>query len=392
MNKLKSVDQETIKILNQKKIINLLYRNKQLTKQEISQKLNISIPTVINNINELIEQGIVDDSGVAESTGGRKPTIIRFLPNSRYSFGVCITKDKVRIILTNLNFNIIEERAFDMPEEVEDFRNLILKIKDKMEDILDSYKIPFDKILGIGFSLPGTVDEEKLFLKNMTNFKLKNIYFKEFEKEFKVPIFIENEANASAYAESFINFKGSKNNLVFISITEGIGAGIIINNNVYKGVNNRAGEIGHMTVVKNGRKCNCGKKGCWEVYASKKALLSEYTKAFGIKNKNLNDFLDMTKDNLKAKEILDNYVGFLAEGIKNIILVFDPQNIIIGGEVFSYKNLIEEDLINKVFEDNSLYNKDECNVMFSSLGGNAAILGASLLPMERVFFLTENVI
>ncbi|MBP2033709.1 putative NBD/HSP70 family sugar kinase [Clostridium algifaecis] len=392
MNKLKSVDQETIKILNQKKIINLLYRNKQLTKQEISQELNISIPTVINNINELIERGIVDDAGVAESTGGRKPTIIRFLPNSRYSFGVCITKDKVRIILTNLNFNIIEERAFDMPEEVQDFRSLILKIKDEIEDILSVYKIPFDKILGIGFSLPGTIDEEKLFLKNMTNFKVKNIYFKEFEKNFKMPIFIENEANASAYAESFINFKGYKNNLVFISITEGIGAGIIINNNVYKGINKRAGEIGHMTVVKNGRRCNCGKKGCWEVYASKKALLNEYKKEFGVKNKSLNDFLDMTKDNLKAKEILDNYVGFLAEGIKNIILIFDPQNIIIGGEVFSYKDLIEEDLINKVFEDNSLYDKNECNVMFSSLGGNAAIFGAALLPMESVFFLTGNVI
>lgn len=392
MNKLNAIDQETIKALNQKKIIQLLYRNKQLTKQEISQALKVSIPTVISNVKELIEQGFLDESGVAESTGGRKPTIIRFLPNSRYSFGVCITKSQVRIILTNLNLDIISERYFDMPNSLDSFENLILEIKKEIDDIIAKCNLPVDKILGVGFSLPGLVNEEKLLLENAPNLKLKNICFKDFENLFEFPLFIENEANASAYAEAFINYNEVENSLVFVSITEGIGTGVIIGDNLYKGRNKRAGEFGHMTIVKDGEQCNCGKKGCWELYASKNALINEYQKVFNTKDNELGEFLEMTKSDVKAKEILGNYLAYLAEGIKNIILILDPREIIIGGEISYYKCLIESDLKSKVFEENSFYNEKECKISFSSLQENASILGAVLLPMEKLFFLTNKVI
>lgn len=392
MNKLNAIDQETIKALNQKKIIQLLYRNKQLTKQDISKALNISIPTVISNVKELIEQGFLDEAGVGESTGGRKPTIVRFLADSRYSFGVCITKDQVRIILTNLNFEIIDEGFFDMPEELDNFESLILEIKKRIEHIINIHSIPLDKVLGVGFSLPGTVNEEKLLLENAPNLRIKNICFKDFQHYFQFPLFIENEANASAYAEAFINFNDIINSLVFISITEGIGTGIIIGDSLYKGYNKRAGEFGHMTIVKDGEKCNCGKKGCWELYASKKALINKYNKEFNTCNKSLKDFLELTESNPTAREMLDNYLEYLAEGIKNIILMLDPRNIIIGGELSQYKNLIEMNLKNKVFEENSFYNQEECKISFSRLQENASILGAALLTTEKLFFLTEKII
>lgn len=392
MNKLKAIDQETIKALNQKKIIQLLYRNKQLTKQDISKALKISIPTVISNVNELIEQGFLDEAGVGESSGGRKPTIVRFVPDSRYSFGVCITKDQVRVILTNLNFEKIAEGFFDMPEQLDSFESLILEIKKEIDYIIDTNNICVDKILGVGFSLPGTVDEKRLLLENAPNLKLKNISFENFQHNFEFPIFIENEANASAYAESFINFNDIISSLVFISITEGIGTGIIIGDNLYKGYNKRAGEFGHMTIIKDGKHCNCGKRGCWELYASKKALVNEYRKKFNDCDKKLSDFIELTKNNSIAKDILDNYLEYLAEGIKNIILMLDPRDIIIGGELSNYKNLIETDLKKKVFEENSFYNEEECKISFSNLEENAAILGAALLPMEKLFYLTEKII
>lgn len=392
MNKLNSIDQEVIKVINQKKIIQLLYRNKQMTKQDISKTLKLSIPTVISNVKELIEQGFLDEAGVAESTGGRKPTIIRFISDSRYSFGVCIAKGRVRIILSNLNFDIIEERFFELPDKLDNFEKLILKIRKEVDYIVGTHNIDTQKILGIGFSLPGTVNEKKLLLENAPNLKLKNICFKEFQDDFQFPIFIENEANASAYAEAFVNFNSIINSLVFISITEGIGTGIIISDNLYKGHNKRAGEFGHMTILKDGDQCNCGKKGCWELYASQKALINKYKKAFGDDGKNLDYFLGLVQNDQKAKKILDEYLEYLAEGIKNIILMLDPRNIIIGGEISHYKTLIEKDLKDKVFEKNSFYNEEECKISFSELQGDASILGATLLPMEKLFFFSEKVI
>lgn len=392
MNNFKAIDQETIKELNQKKIIQMLYRKNQLTKQVIAQNLKISIPTVISNVRELIERGFLDEIGVAESSGGRKPVIVRFLPDARYSFGVLITKEQVRIILTNLKFDIMAEKFFDITDEVNKFNDIIEEIRKEIDNIISANNIPREKILGVGFSLPGTVNEEKLLLKNAPNLKLKDICFKEFEQDFQIPIFIENEANAAAYAEAFINFNYIKNSLVFISITEGIGTGIIISDNVYRGYNKRAGEFGHMTIVKDGKQCNCGRKGCWELYASRKALIDEYRKTFNIKDKTLKDFLEMTKIDSRAKEILNNYLEFLAEGIRNIILILDPQCIIIEGELSNYKNLIEDDLKNKIFQENNFYDEKECKVLFSNLEGNASIFGAAFLSMKRLFFLDEKVI
>lgn len=385
MNKLK-IDQEAIKILNQKKLMQLLYRNKELTKQEIAKTLKLSIPTVITNVNEIIQQGYLEEAGVGESSGGRKPVIVRFLPNSRYSIGVCITKEQVRIILTNLNFDIIAEKHFDMPEELKDFEGLILEINSEIGNIINVNKIPKDKILGIGFSLPGTVNGEKLLLKNAANLNLKNISFKDYEDKFEFPLYIENEANSSADAEAFINFNNIGNSLVFISITEGVGAGIIIGESVYNGYNKRAGEFGHMTIVKGGKQCSCGNKGCWELYASKKALSNEYKKVFNDKDMSLGEFFEMSKDNIKAKKILDDYLDYLAEGIKNIILILDPENIILGGEICNYKSLIETDLKNKIFEGNSFYNEKDCKILFSDLNENASIFGATLLPMKKLFY------
>ncbi|WP_026883290.1 ROK family transcriptional regulator [Clostridium akagii] len=392
MHNLKAIDQETIKILNQKRIIQLLYRKKQLTKQEIAQTLKISIPTVISNVRELIEQGFLDETVVGESSGGRKPVIVRFLPDSKYSFGVLITKHHVRIILTNLNFHVIEEKIFHAVYKVNEFNSIITIIKTEIDNIIKTNNIPIEKILGVGFSLPGTVNEENLLLKNAPNLNIKNVCFKDFQKDFPVPLYIENEANASAYAESFINFNHVKNSLVFLSITDGIGTGIMISDNVYKGYNRRAGEFGHMTMVKDGRQCNCGKKGCWEMYASKNALLEEYNKAFNTKDTNLKDFMEMSKNNVKAKAILNNYLDFLAEGIKNIILTLDPECIIIDGEISKYKSLIYTDLKNKIFEENNFYDKKDCHVSFSNLQGNAAILGSALLPMKKLFFLSERIV
>lgn len=386
MNKLKNIDQEAIKLINQKKIMQLLYRNKELTKQEISRTLNLSIPTVITNINELIEKGFLDEAGVGESSGGRKPVIVRFLPNSRYSVGVCITKDDIRIVLTNLNFEIITEKSLEMPEELENFESLVFKIKDEIYNIIEINNISKDKILGVGFSLPGTVNEEKLLLKNATNLNLKNISFKDFEEIFEFPLYIENEANASADAEAFINFNNVKNSLIFLSITEGVGAGIIIGDSVYTGCNKRAGEFGHMTIVKDGKQCSCGKNGCWELYASKKALSNEYKKVFNNKNMKLREFFEKTKEDLKAKEILDNYLGYLAEGIKNIILMLDPENIILGGEICNFKTLIEDNLKDKTFKENSFYGEKDCKINFSDLNENASIFGAALLPMKKIFY------
>ena len=388
----KNIDQETIKNSNRKKILNLIAEKREYTKQNISKEIGVSIPTVIANINELMEEGLVEEAGVEGSTGGRKPVIVRFLPDSKYSFGIEFTLNNVRVILINLDSEIKSDSSF----KVVDYEN-IDDIIDNIHRIIDSVivekKINNKNILGIGFSLPGTVNEESLILELAPNIGMKNVDFSKFLKVLKFPIYIENEANSAAFAELNLGIAKKMRNLVYLSITEGIGAGLVIQDHLYKGKNKRAGELGHMTIVPNGKPCNCGRKGCLEQYASRKSLLEDYN----LKNENSVDNLKEFFSRVEEREELamlelDRYISYLAIGIQNIVLIFDPHYVVLGGEISNFSEYYLKDLKEKVFVENSFYDNTSLKIFTSKLKKDSSILGVALVPLQKLFSMNEKII
>lgn len=384
------IDQSTIKNTNRNRIIKLLSKEKELTKQDIAKKLEISIPTVSTIITELLENNIVEEAGNAGSTGGRKPLIIRFLSDSRFSIGIDLSLNEIRFILTDLNSNIIDE----FKENI-DTRNgaLIIKSIDfSVKKMLNKNLIDIKKMLGIGVSLPGTVNIKKKTLEVAPNLGLKNLSFEEIENSLSVPLFLENEAKAAAFAEATIGIAKEKSNLIYVSVAEGIGGGIIINQKLYRGKDVRAGEIGHMTINKNGRLCNCGRKGCWETYASRRALLNEYNKNKGCNVTNMGQIISSAcSANKDAQEVLNEYIDNLSVGIQNLMNIFDPDYIVIGGEISKYDFLLSK-LREKVFSDNAFYSEKDVEILFSSLGENSSILGVSLIPIEEALNINNNIL
>ena len=392
LNGKNNIDQEAIKDSNKKKILNLIAEKREYTKQNISKEIGVSIPTVISNINELIEEGLVEEAGVEGSTGGRKPIIVRFLPDSKYSFGVEFTLNNVRVILINLDAEI----RFDTSFQVKDFKNLdgiIEKVHEIINNVLDEKKISHKDILGIGFALPGTVNEENLILELAPNIDMKNVDFSRFIQLLQFPIYIENEANCAAFGELNLGIAKKMRNLVYISINEGIGAGVVIQDYLYKGKNKRAGELGHMTIVPNGKPCNCGRKGCLEQYASKKSLMDEYNAKSSKPVDSLKEFFSRVeqKESLAMLE-LEKYISFLAIGIQNIVLVLDPHYVVLGGEISDFSEYYLENLKEKVFVENSFYDNTSLKIFTSKLNKDSSILGVALLPMQKLFSINEKII
>lgn len=390
LNYKNNINQDTIKDSNRKKILNLIAEKREYTKQNISKEIGVSIPTVIANVNELIKEGLVEEAGVEGSTGGRKPIIVRFLPNSKYSFGVEFTLNNVRIILINLEAEI----KFDASFKVHDFKNMddiMEKIHGIINNMLGEKKVNHKDILGIGFSLPGTVNEESLILELAPNIGLENVSFSRFVQLLQFPIYLENEANSAAFGELTLGIAKKMRNLVYISINEGIGAGVVIQDHLYKGKNKRAGELGHMTIVANGKPCNCGRKGCLEQYASKKSLMEDYN------SKSLNpvDTLKEFFSRVQQKETiamisLQNYINYLAIGIQNIVLIFDPHYVVLGGEISDFSEYYLVDLKEKVFVENSFYGDTNLKIFTSKLKKDSSILGAALLPLQNLFSVNEK--
>jgi predicted NBD/HSP70 family sugar kinase len=387
---------------NTRKILKLLRERRQLSKQEIARETAISIPTVTNNVTRLIEEGILEEAGLSRSTGGRKPMSIRYLPDSRYAFGVdfasnhLTASNKIRVALINLDASIKAEELFDY----QDFRSvdeIMRHIRAVTDRILRSACIPAQNVLGIGISLPGTVNEKKKILELAPNLSpslgMHNLDFGAYEGLFSLPLFVENEANAAAFAELVLGIAQDKRNLVYLSVNRGIGAGIVVRGHIYKGNMKRAGQVGHMSVDSKGVLCTCGMHDCWELYAASGALIRNYNIQSTQRITDTQGFLNKLRSlDPTAVEIWERYLDHLAVGISNLLLCYDPHYVVIGGEISQFDELLLEPLKKRVFARNKFYGSEDLEILVSSLKENAAVLGAALLPLQKLLYGNNKII
>ncbi|RRD95710.1 ROK family transcriptional regulator [Clostridiales bacterium COT073_COT-073] len=384
---LQDLSQEIIKNTNRRRILNLIRQEKKITKAEIAKRLNLSIPTVTGNIAALEEAGFLKQSGVADSTGGRPPVVIEFLENSYYSVGVDVRLKSTEVMMVNLNYQIITREI--LPFGLSTSMDRVVKGIDGWIAVNTArLQIDNDRILGIGFSFHGIVDQTGLLIK----FTFENQWFdfSEYKKILKWPVFLENEANLAAKAELEIGISSAEaHDIVFLSINQGVGTGIVINDYLYKGSASKAGEFGHMIIYGGGQKCQCGELGCWEAYVSVPAFEKSYFKGATAAAE---IFKAYVQGEPAAVSHIQSYIRYLALGIRNILMVLDPHYVIIGGEMSLYAHTFIEELTEHLHDSVRLFNPSKHILRISDLKKDASILGAALLPIEKTFNLNHRIL
>ncbi|MDH8676813.1 ROK family transcriptional regulator [Fusibacter bizertensis] len=381
---LDNLDQSIIKNLNRSRILRAFREKEIIQKKELVDSLNLSITTVTTNTRRLLEEGLIEETGIAESTGGRKPVVFKFIKSAKVSFGVDLSPHQATIIMTNLASEIIDRSKFSIDKQ--SMEEVLLNIQTIVETLLDKHGYLKADCLGIGLSLPGIVDCENIMLVNAPNLKVKNYSFRYFEATIGLKVYIENEANVAAFAELIIGAAEKLDDAVYISITDGVGCGIIANHKVTKGTFNKAGEFGHMRISDKEIICSCGRTGCWEIFSSERALLKFYTEQSGDIVTDLEAFFKIYHEgNLLAKVALRKYLDYLLIGIENIMLGLDPEVIILGGEIVNFLREIEpivEDYMKKNHSD--ILSRDN-KLVLSTISPYSAVVGSSLLPMKEMF-------
>ncbi|WP_160676270.1 ROK family transcriptional regulator [Clostridium sp. C8-1-8] len=374
------VNHSKIKETNRKKIISLLLEKNEITKLDISRILDISITTVSTNITELKSEGIVEDVRSLESTGGRKAIAIKLNENCRYSIGVALTPNHIKISLVNLKREIVENiRVRHKNSGIEE---LILLINNNIDLLIKKYDLNEEKLLGVAFSIPGTVDFKEGVVKYSYLIGIKDFNFKERFEYLKVPIYVDNEANLSAYYE-FLNRKDVLENLLYVSITEGLGLGIVINKKIYRGDNNSSGELGHIKIAINGKRCKCGADGCLEAYTSMNSLTEGYNEISEKFISDINEFEEKyNKKDPMAISVFEQYLKLLSVGISNLIMILDPSSIVIGGDINNLLIDKLEVLKKNIYKDNSFTNENNCSISIADFK-ESYLLGAAMLPIEE---------
>lgn len=279
------------------------------------------------------------------------------------------------------------------------YQTIVLEMADLINSLLKKLGISKNDLSGIGIGSPGTPDckNGRIIYNNNLNFK--NVPLRdEMQKYINIPVYVDNDANCAALAESEVGgSKGTKNS-VLITLGTGVGGGVIIEGKIYSGFNYAASEIGHTVIEYNGVKCTCGRKGCWEVYASATGLI-RMTKETISKNP---DSLMITLaqgnlDKIDAKtafvakrqrdeaaiEVVEKYTNYLAAGITNVINIFQPEVVLIGGGVSHEGEYLLKPLREKVYSE--IYCCDGIGITkieVARMGNDAGIIGAAMLVKQ----------
>lgn len=351
-----------VKKINKNIIYKYILENKKVSKHNISISLNISMPTVWQNLKELLDRNLIQEVGEFESSGGRKAKAISVVENAKFAVGVDITKNHISLVLVNLLGNVIKnirlKKAFSYTDEY--FLWFEKSIKDFILDI------DVNSILGVGISIPGIIDKSGSYITSSHVLKLEGVPCDDFSKYIPFNCIFMNDANAAGFAES----RYIENNAIYLSLSNSVGGAIIFSKELYTGDNLRAGEFGHVTIIPNGEKCYCGKKGCLDCYC-RANLLSDLTDG------KLNMFFEkLNSGDNKMREVWNEYLYYLSIAVNNLRMNFDC-DIVIGGYVGGYFAEYLDDFKYKVSKLNTFENNaDYIRVCKHHFEG--AALGAAL--------------
>ena len=358
-----------IKKANKNNIFKYILQNEKTSIQNIAEKLKISMPTVLQNINDLLKEDLIKEMGYFESSGGRKAKALALNESAYFSLGLDITKNNLDLVLVNLRGSIKEHERIKIKFKYCD--KYFKSLSNFLNNFVAKFKIDEDKILGVGISIPAIVNKENDCITYSHVLDLYEVKCSDLIKYIKFSCIFINDANASAVAE----FSFLKEDSIYLSMSNSIGGSIFLNKNIYLGDNTKSGEFGHMTIVPNGKKCYCGKKGCFDAYCNV-TILSKQSQ-----NDLEKFFNDLENNDIRLKKTWKEYLYYFSIAVNNIRTIFDC-DIIIGGYLSpyfeNYLNTFRNDVLRlNTFDNVNSYIKN------SKYDFKVAALGAALIHIQN---------
>ena len=349
-----------LKKINRNRIFRLIYEKKTLKRQDIADELYLSLPTVNQNLKELMEEGLIEFSGEFTSTGGRKPQVITPVRNAYLAVALNIRKTYVRVVLVDMYGDVVSSEREELEfEDTDEYSKKLGKIVDSFIKKQEKEQKEKVRILGVGVTIPGIFDKESEKILIAPTLGIRDYDIKKLTQYMKYPTIVVNDARASAF--TYMRKSDDVVHGVYLLVDRGVGGCIIEDGKLIRGTNNRAGEIGHMTIVPGGRKCSCGKIGCLESYISITQIPE--------------------KTGTGSKKLSDEYLFYLAVGISNLYTIFDG-TIIIGGGLASYLEMNRMRLHSILKEMNPLLS-EEMDVRIDANSKKEALTGAALMIIEE---------
>lgn len=382
-----------LKRSNRAHLLNLLYFNEPTTRLDLSQMSGLSPATVTKIVGELIAEQIVIETGVEDSQGGRPRTTLQIDPRYGCFFGVDVGETHVYVELFDIKLNSLSDQRYALTSGDTDPQEIARMITEGVKTLQRAAAIPDDKVLGVGVGMPGIVDRAGGVSIFAPNWGWHNVSLLELlQQQLHLPILLDNGAQAMALAEMWFGAGKGIRNLVVLLIGTGVGAGVITDGKLYRGVSNSAGEWGHTCIAVNGRPCRCGSRGCVEAYAGAPAIIDAIRELDPrsplLRYENQVEIIRALRAAVSdadstAEAVLEQVSVTLGTGIGNLINLFNPQMIVIGGWSGTMLGDVLLARIQAIVQTVALRQpRAAATITLSRLGWDAVSLGAATLALQ----------
>ena len=375
----------SLRRLNRRRVINALRDHGMVSRAEIARRTGLSRSTVSSLVSELQSDGLVverEEPGAAHGEqGGRPPILLAFDASAGAALGIDFGHSHVRVAVSDLSSNILAERSapMDIDHAAHEGLDVALEL---IGEALDEAGVERSRVIGAGLGLPGPVDQidgvigSSAILPGWVGVAAGE----EMRRRLDVPVSVDNDANLGALAELTHGAGRGASELVYLKVSSGIGAGLILGGRLHRGTGGVAGELGHILVAPEGAVCRCGNRGCLETAASTGALLEMLRRSHG--ELTVAEMLRLARDgDLGCRRVIADAGRVVGSAVAVVLNLLNPQLLVVGGDLAEAGDLLLDGVRSSVRLAALPAAADAAGVVAGVLGERAQVLGALALAI-----------
>ncbi|MEU8258074.1 ROK family transcriptional regulator [Micromonospora inaquosa] len=386
----------SVRLRNRSALLTKLFLDGPLTRQDLVRSTGLSQPAVSNVVADMIDEGLVAEAGAAESDGGRPSMLLRIEPRFAFVVGVDVGETRVRMELFDFAMTLLASVEYPLDPARTEPDLVAGHVLAGIDAVTGQAGVAPGDVLGVGIGVSGVVEQGVEAVVHAQALGWDRVPLERLiAAGTDLPLHIDNGAKTLGQAEMWFGAGRGARHAVFALVGSGVGASVVTNGATYRGASSSAGEWGHTTLVYGGRACRCGARGCLEAYVGAEAIIDRYREARRGRavpgedeESQLAALVAAADTSTTARRVLDETAGYLGAGVANLINLFNPERVVLGG----WAAMALGDLLPAVREAagrQALRQPyEQASIELCRLGVDAVALGAATLPIAR--FLTEG--
>lgn len=330
-------NRDLIRAINRSVVLNMIKTHGPIARNQVAQRTGLSAATVTGITAELIDEDLVFEKAPGDSRGGRRPILLALNPRGGYVVGLKLTESQAIGALTDLEATVIAKRADPLSSRSSE--QAIETLAAVVSALINEGGIRKKQFFGVGVGLAGIVDAERGLLRQSPYFGWREVPLRDMlQARVRVPVYVDNDVNTLTHTEKWFGAGQGVDDFLTLTVGRGVGLGIVVNGQFYRGARGGAGEFGHTVIEPDGPLCDCGKRGCLETFVGDPGLLrlaAEAAQRGEISGpiESVDDLVALAQQGNRAAQAVFAYAGdVLGRGVANLINVFNPQRIMISGE------------------------------------------------------------